>query len=221
MGLDWDYAWAYIGVAFMVWLVLVLLFTPHIDYHVTAPLRPDGDAFLHVIQATCQAALHPHNKVDAFNSGAQFYPAMRDTIRSATVCVNLEAYILQPGIASDMLIDAMIERAQAGVEVRVVLDAIGSSRLRNRAARRLREGGCRVHFYQPITWYRLHRVNNRTHRELLIVDGRIAFAGGAGIADWWLQPHGGTPAWRDTMARLEGPIVAALQGVFAENWLEC
>jgi cardiolipin synthase len=77
-----------------------------------------------------------------------------------------------------------------------------------------------------MTWYRLHRMNNRTHRELMVVDGRVAFTGGAGVADWWMKPERarlGTikPAWRDTMARLEGPIVAALQGVFAENWLEC
>ena len=89
-----------------------------------------------------------------------------------------------------------------------------------------------------MTWYRLHRLNNRTHRELLVVDGRVAFTGGAGVADWWLKPsapslrHGSrsvrpaarasqSTAWRDTMARVEGPIVAALQGVFAENWLEC
>jgi cardiolipin synthase len=70
-------------------------------------------------------------------------------------------------------------------------------------------------------WYRLHRLNNRTHRELLVVDGRIAFTGGAGVADWWYKPHKGKPSWRDTMARIEGPIVAALQGVFTENWLEC
>jgi cardiolipin synthase len=88
-------------------------------------------------------------------------------------------------------------------------------------ARRLREAGCRLEFYQRLTWYRLHRLNNRTHRELLIVDGRVAFTGGAGVADWWLKPVEGRPAWRDTMVRIEGPIVTALQGVFAENWLEC
>lgn len=88
-------------------------------------------------------------------------------------------------------------------------------------ARRLRDAGCQVRFYQPLRWYRLHRLNNRTHRELLIVDGRTAFTGGAGIADWWLKPTDDRPAWRDTMARIEGPIVTALQGVFAENWLEC
>jgi cardiolipin synthase len=78
-----------------------------------------------------------------------------------------------------------------------------------------------VEFYQPIKWDRLHRLNNRTHRELLVIDGRVAFTGGAGVADSWFRPSSGAPAWRDTMVRLEGPIVAALQGVFAENWLEC
>lgn len=213
--------WTIIGIAFLVWLVLVLLFTPRIDYRVSTPLRPDSDEFLHVIQATCQAALHLHNRVDILTNGAQFYPAMRDAILQATGSINLEAYIFQPGEAADMLTDAMVARARDGVEVRIVLDWIGSSGMRGRTARRLRDAGCRVCFYQPITWHRLHRLNNRTHRELLIIDGRIAFTGGAGVADWWYKPEGRTPAWRDTMARIEGPIVSALQGVFAENWLEC
>ncbi len=213
--------WTIVGFAFITWLVLVLLFTPRIDYHVTAPLRPDSDDFLHVIQSTCQAAIHHHNKVEIFTNGAQFYPAMRDAIRSAQASVNLEAYIFQPGEAADMLVDAMVERAQAGIEVRVVVDAIGSSRMRGPTLRRLLDAGCQMNFYQPMTWHRLHRLNNRTHRELLVVDGCVAFTGGAGVADWWLKAHRGAPAWRDTMARVEGPIVAALQGVFAENWLEC
>jgi cardiolipin synthase len=209
----------FLGLGFITWLTLVLLFTPRIDYHVTVPLRPDSDEFVRVVQSTCQAAIHYGNRVEVFTNGAQFYPAMRDAILAAEVSVNLEAYILQPGDAADMLADAMLDRAKAGVEVRVVLDAIGSSRLRNSTARRLAAGGCNVTFYQPITWYRLHRLNNRTHRELLVIDGRVAFTGGAGIADWWYKPTRG-PTWRDTMARIEGPIVAALQGTFAENWLE-
>jgi cardiolipin synthase len=209
----------FIGLGFITWFTLVLLFTPRIDYRVAVPLRPDSDEFVRVIQATCQAAIHHGNRCDVFTNGAQFYPAMRDAIRAAEVSINLEAYIFQPGDAADMLVEAMIERAQAGVEVRVVLDAIGSSRLRNTSARRLSAGGCQVAFYQPMTWYRLHRLNNRTHRELMVIDGRIAFTGGAGVADWWYKPTRG-PTWRDTMARIEGPIVAALQGTFAENWLE-
>jgi cardiolipin synthase A/B len=213
---DW---WQFIGLAFIAWFTLVLLFTPRIDYQVTVPLRPDSDDFVYVLQSACQAAIHRNNRVDIFTNGAQFYPAMRDAILAAEMSVNLEAYIFQPGEAADMLVDAMIARARAGVEVRVVLDAIGSSKLRNSAARRLAANGCRVAFYQPVTWYRLHRLNNRTHRELLVVDGRVAFTGGAGVADWWYKPVDG-PTWRDTMARLDGPITAAIQGTFAENWLE-
>ena len=213
--------WTIIAVAFLTWFVLVLFFTPRIDYKVTQPIRPDGSEFLHIIQTTCQAAVHFNNKVDIFTNGAQFYPAMRDAIRAAEASVNLEAYIVRPGEAVDMLIDAMIDRAKAGVDVRVTLDAVGSMFMFGAPLRRLRDAGCKVNFYQSIAWYRLHRLNNRTHRELLVVDGRVAFTGGAGIADWWLKPQGGRPAWRDTMARIEGPVVAALQGVFAENWLEC
>jgi cardiolipin synthase A/B len=213
--------WAVIGLVFVVWLVLVIFFTPRIDYHVTTPLRPDGDDFLHIIQSMCQTSIHRGNSVDVLTNGPQFYPAMRDAIRQAEASVNLEAYIFQPGEVADMLIEAMAERVKGGVEVRVVLDAIGSSWPFNSAARTLSDAGCQVSFYQPPAWYRLHRINNRTHRELLVVDGRVAFTGGAGIADWWLEPRNGRPEWRDTMTRIEGPVVAALQGVFAENWLEC
>jgi cardiolipin synthase len=212
--------WALIGIVFIFWMTAVILFTPRIDYRTTTPLRPDGDEFLRVIQWTCQASVLPHNRAEIFANGAQFYPAMRDAIRQATESVNLEAYIFRPGAAADLLIDVMVERARAGVEVRLVFDAIGSPTMSGEPLRRLREAGCQICFYQAIRWYRLHRLNNRTHRELLVIDGRIAFTGGAGVADSWFTGDGG-PAWRDTMARVEGPIVAALQGVFAENWLEC
>ena len=214
-------AWMIIGLAFLIWLLLVFLFTPRIDYRVATPLRPDSDDFLRVIQSTCQATVHHHNRVEVLTNGAQFYPAMRDAILRAEASVNVEAYIFAPGEAADMLIDAMVARARDGVDVRLVLDAIGSALMGGESARRLRDAGCHIRFYQPLKWYRLARLNNRTHRELLIIDGRVAFTGGAGVADWWLKPVDGKPAWRDTMARIEGPIVASLQGVFAENWLEC
>jgi cardiolipin synthase len=119
-------------------------------------------------------------------------------------------------------VEALAERARAGVEVRVVLDAIGSAAMRwSSAGTTLTDAGCRLDYYQRLKWYRLHRANNRTHRELLIVDGRVAFLGGAGVADWWHDADGDEAAWRDTMVRVEGPVVASLQGVFSENWLEC
>jgi cardiolipin synthase len=213
--------WTIIGLGFIVWFVLVVFFTPRIDYKVSQPLRPDSSDFLHVIQATCQAAIHFHNDVEILTNGTQFYPAMRDAILAAEASVNMEAYIFRRGAAADMLVDAMVDRARAGVEVRLTLDAVGSAFMFGTPLRRLREAGCNVRFYQTIKWYRFHRLNNRTHRELLVIDGRVAFTGGAGVADQWLKPQRGHAAWRDTMARIEGPIVAALQGVFAENWLEC
>src|SRR5690349_12323928 len=102
--------WTLIGMGFIIWLALVLLFTPRIDYHVSTPIRPDSDEFLHVIQSACQAAIHYRNRVEILTNGAQFYPAMREAIRSARASINFEAYIFRPGDAADMLIDALAER---------------------------------------------------------------------------------------------------------------
>jgi cardiolipin synthase len=209
------------GAIFLVWLVFVFLFSPGINYHLSRRTSVHADDFLYTLQSTCQAALHHGNHVTVHTNGPQFYPAMLEAIRSATRSVNLECYIMQPGTIADQFIEALSDRARLGVNVTVVVDAIGSMNLWGRPVARLREAGCRIEWYQRLEWHRLHRLNNRTHRELLIVDGRIAFIGGAGIADWWAFPHKGKAAWRDTMARIEGPIVAALQGVAAENWLEC
>jgi cardiolipin synthase len=155
-------------------------------------------------------------------NGDRFYPAMLEAIRGAARTVTLECYIFDAGAVPDSFVDALSERARAGVVVTIVVDAIGSATLTRASWRQLQESGCRIERYQPLTWYRLARLNNRTHREILIVDGRVAFVGGAGIADWWHRDHAkGQPAWRDTMVRVEGPVVTAVQGVFAENWLEC
>lgn len=208
------------GAIFIGWMILVALFTPGINYQLRRRLSIESPDFLHTIQSTCQASLQHHNRITVLANGEQFYPAMLDAVRSAARSVNLECYIVRPGTIADRIVDALAERARAGVLVTIVVDAIGSALLIGAPLRRLREAGCRVTTYQGFTWYRLARLNNRTHRELLIVDGRVAFIGGAGVADWWAMPTRSGPRWRDTMARVEGPVVAALQGVFVENWLE-
>jgi len=212
---------ALILLALIVWVLMITLFSPHINYRVTTPLPASSHDLLHIIQATCQASLHHQNRVEIFSGGAQSYLAMRDAIRSAQSSVNFEAYIFDPGDAANLLIDALVERARAGVAIRLVLDAIGSRGMYGPALDQLRDAGCQLHFYRPLRWHNPHRINNRTHRELLIVDGVLAFTGGAGVADRWYKAVGSIPPWRDTMARIEGPVVAALQGVFAENWLAC
>jgi cardiolipin synthase len=210
-----------IGGAFIAWLILAVLFTPHIRYHIEADVDATSDHFIHVLESICQTHLEHGNRVEVLTNGDTFYPAMLDAIRHARETVNLEAYIFKLGEVADRMIAALSERAKAGVRVTIVMDAIGSFGAYRATRARLEAAGCRVAAYQRFTWYRLARLNNRTHRELLIVDGDVAFVGGAGIADWWAKPHRGRPMWRDMMVRIEGPVVSDVQGVFAENWLEC
>jgi cardiolipin synthase len=133
----------------------------------------------------------------------------------------MECYIFKSGEIAREFIDALCERATAGVRVTIVMDAIGSFGAYRKSSKPLEAAGCRVAAYQRFTWYRLSRLNNRTHRELLVVDGMVAFVGGAGVADWWWKPFKGKPMWRDMMARIAGPLVADIQGIIAENWMEC
>jgi cardiolipin synthase A/B len=211
-----------IGALFLAWFVLVLLFSPALNFRVRTRVPVSSPDFLHLIESACQAATHGANRAEVFTNGSCFYPAMLAAIRGAQKSVNLECYIFNAGEVGDEFVRALAARARAGVTVTIVADAIGSSGMSAAEINTLADAGCRLEWYQPFTWYRLARLNNRTHREILVVDGCIAFVGGAGIADWWMKatgPH--HPAWRDTMVRLEGPVVAAVQGVFVENWLEC
>ena len=155
----------------------------------------------------------------------QFYPAMLEAIRGATRSINMELYIFQPGD------DRRPVRRRRCRNARATASTSRSSSMRSAASASaagpsgVEKAGCRIEHYQRLRWY-IAGARSTTARtaSCSIVDGRIAFAGGAGIADWWALPRQRrrkTPAWRDTMARIEGPVVAALQGVAAENWLEC
>jgi cardiolipin synthase len=150
--------------------------------------------------------------------GSELYEAQLAAIRTASHSVHLEAYIFYPGRSADAFLAALCERARAGVAVRVVVDAVGSFRTPRTEFDGLIAAGGRVQRYHPLHWHMLRRWNSRTHRNLLVVDGRVAFIGGAGIADHWSRAE---QPWRDCVVRVTGPIVGGLQGVFVENWLEC
>jgi cardiolipin synthase A/B len=210
-----------IGAAFIAWLIIVMLFTPHIPYHIEADVDSAGGHFSHVLESICQTTLEPGNRVEVFTNGDRFYPAMLQAIHESRETVNLECYIFKKGEIGSRFINALAERARAGVRVSIVMDAIGSFGAFHESAGPLRAAGARVEPYHRLSWYSLARLNNRTHRELLVLDGRMAFVGGAGVADWWARPRDGRPAWRDTMVRIEGPVVSDIQGIVAENWLEC
>ena len=210
-----------VGGAFLAWVVLAMLFTPHIPYHIEADIDARSDHFIHVLESTCQTHLEAGNKVEIFTNGDRFYPAMLDAIRAAKETINMECYIFKKGEIGDRFVEALCERARAGIRVTIVMDAIGSFGAFRKLRKPLRAAGARVKAYQRFMWYRLSRLNNRTHRELLVIDGTVAFVGGAGIADWWAKPMRGKPMWRDMMARVEGPVVSDIAGIVAENWLEC
>jgi cardiolipin synthase len=212
---------ATIGCVFVVWFLIVTLFAPHIPYRLHKRLDCGSKDFIYDLNNVTLSSVHHDSRFDVLTNAAQFYPAMLSAIRGAEHSINMECYIFRPDETGRTFMTAMMERARAGVMVKLVVDAVGSFRFGFSALREMREAGCGVEVYQHFKWYRLSRLNNRTHRELLIVDGKVAFIGGAGIGDWWAKGERGKMPWRDTMARVTGPVVSSIQGVFAENWVEC
>ena len=217
------YYWylALVGAAFLTWVVVAALFTPRIDYKVHRRLDCSSRQFLHALHSSTHTSVHNDSRFDVLTNAAEFYPAMLEAIKGAQSSINMECYIFRPDGIGKQFMNAMIERAQTGVTVTIVVDAIGSFWFGLTGIRRMRKAGVRVQLYQRFSWYRLARLNNRTHRELLIIDGQTAFIGGAGVGDQWAKGQRGKRPWRDTMARVTGPAVAAIQGVFSENWVEC
>jgi len=212
---------ALVGCIFVVWFLIVVLFAPHIPYKLHMPLDCASSDFIFSLKYLTGGSVHRDSCFEVLTNAAEFYPAMLDAIAGAQHSINMECYIFRPDETGRKFMHAMMERARAGVIVTLVVDAVGSFRFGRRAIRELREAGCQVELYQRLKWYRLARLNNRTHRELLIVDGTIAFIGGAGVGDQWAKGERGRKPWRDTMARVTGPVVSSIQGVFAENWIEC
>ncbi|HXS76208.1 MAG TPA: phospholipase D-like domain-containing protein [Terracidiphilus sp.] len=179
----------------------------------------DSERFLQVFEALSDAQVNRTGSLEVLTNGPAFYPAELEAISNATKSVNIEAYIFQKGKIADQYVEALAERAQTGVKVNLVLDAFGSAGTTRKYLKPLLDAGGKVGWYNSPNWFRLMHLDNRTHRELMIVDGRIGFIGGAGIADQWYSGTKGNPRWRDSAVRIEGEAVCNLQATFAENWL--
>lgn len=202
-------------------LLLLVLFEPGLAYRVEAPVAwSSSGAFLHVLAAVTGSAVQHARTVEVLTDGEAFYEAELAAIRAAMKSVHIEAFIFHPGEIGDRFLAALVERAQAGVIVRVLVDAIGSFPTPDRYFAPLRAAGGIVAWYQPIRWYTLKRFNNRTHREIIVVDAETGFVGGAGIASHWFAGRRRERPSRDTMLRVTGGIVCGLQTAFVENWLE-
>jgi len=160
------------------------------------------------------------NRITALQNGDEIFPAMLAAIRSATRTITFETYIYWSGKTGKEFADALKERSQAGVTVHVMLDWAGSEKMDKRLLDELRDGGVEVERYHPLRWFHLARMNNRTHRKMLVVDGRIGFTGGVGIADQWTGHAQDPEHWRDIHFRVEGPVVAQMQACFMDNWIK-
>jgi cardiolipin synthase len=160
------------------------------------------------------------NRVTALHNGDEIFPAMLETVRAAEKTITFETYIYWEGEIAREFSAALAERAKAGVKVHVLLDWLGSKKVKEDLIEEMRRSGVDVERYHPLRWYNLDRVNNRTHRKLLVVDGRIGFTGGVGIADEWGGKGDSPKHWRDTHYHIEGPVVADVQAAFMDNWLK-
>lgn len=158
------------------------------------------------------------NKVEALINGDQIFPAMLAAIRDAKQTITLETYIYWSESIGTEFSQALSERARAGVKVHLMLDFMGSMKMDNKLVDEMKAAGVQVQRYHKPVWWKLARMNNRTHRKLLVVDGKIGFTGGVGIADTWRGNAQDKDHWRDSHFRVEGPVVGQIQGVFNDNW---
>lgn len=213
------------GVAASTWLMAFFCFLitpderpPHFGLdHDFAVSDPD---FLPTMTGATGVAMTEGNRIVVLNNGREFYPAMLEAIGNAQRSITIEAYIYWAGEIGLEFARAISARAAAGVQVKILLDTIGSASIGDEILRILEAGPCQLAWYNPIRWYSLERFNNRTHRKSLIIDGRIAFTGGAGIADHWEGNAEHPGQWRDIQIQMEGPCVVPLQSGFALNWMQ-
>jgi len=160
------------------------------------------------------------NNITTLVNGDQIFPAMLRAIRSANRSINLETYVFWDGDIGRQFTKLLAERAQSGVHVNAILDAQGTRKMGSQNLARLRDAGVQIVKYYNALWIDPRRYNNRSHRKLLIVDGRIGFIGGAGIADLWAGNADSPEHWRDNHYKVTGPVVAQLQATFMTNWLK-
>lgn len=187
--------------------------------HRVSHLYPVSDPqFLRSMGVLLGPALVRGNRVETLLNGNEIFPAMLKAIREAKKTITFETYIYWSGAIGRKFAETLSEKARQGVRVHVLLDWVGSEKMEEASIQTMRDAGVEIEKYHPPTWRTWRRINNRTHRKILVVDGKTGFTGGVGIADEWLGDAQGPDNWRDTHYRIEGPVVAQLQAAFTDNW---
>lgn len=207
----------FVAAAILLWAVACAHPYPHIQLPSIALGEP---SFFPTLEAYAQAPIVGGNRVNIFFSGDRLFPAMLEAIRSAEKTISYAQYTYEEGPIAQDFAGALAERCHAGVTVNVLLDGVGSLSMPPEYRALLTDAGCHVVTFRPLGPFTLGRANNRNHRRLLIVDGRVGFTGSSGIGKAWMGDGRTKEHWRNTDVRIEGPAVEYLQGAFAENWLE-
>jgi cardiolipin synthase len=203
--------------------LLVLNFLPearHIQRTVPHQFGTSDEQFQRAMSAFSNGSISTGNAVETLVNGDEIFPSMLDAIGAARTTINFETYIYWSGTVGYEFARALAAKSRQGVEVRVLIDWVGSLPFDEDLISVMTSAGVEFVRFRPVHWYTLDRVNNRDHRKLLIVDGRLGFTGGVGIADNWRGDARNVDEWRDTHYRISGPVVTAFQAAFAENWLE-
>jgi cardiolipin synthase len=189
-----------------------------IQYQIEHRYSVSDPQFRRTMGSLVDPGFAPSNSVTALLNGDQIFPAMLAAVQGAKRSICLETYIYWSGEIGETFARALLDRAKAGVKVHVVIDWIGSRHLDAGLLSLMRQSGVEVERYNPLVWYAPTRINHRDHRKLLIVDGKVGFIGGAGLADIWKGDADAPDHWRDSMYQLEGPAVAQMQAAFMDNW---
>ncbi|WP_373510238.1 phosphatidylserine/phosphatidylglycerophosphate/cardiolipin synthase family protein [Thiocapsa sp.] len=210
------------SVAFFLFLLAANFITPEkkLDRKIEHRYAISDPQFQREMSVLMGPPIVPGNHVTAYQNGAEIFPAMLDAIRSAQTSITFETYIYWSGEIGQVFTDALAERAAAGIVVHVTIDWVGSIKMEQALLDQMEAAGVHLQRYRPLHWYNIQRLNNRTHRKLLVVDGKTGFTGGVGIADVWQGEATDPEHWRDSHFRIDGPAVAQFQAAFNDNWIK-
>jgi cardiolipin synthase A/B len=191
------------------------------DYTEGFDADPGSEEFVSSAASFLNVPVLQAEEVELLQNGDAFYTSMLTAIREARESVNFEVYIFEPDEVGRQFLQLFEERARAGVEVRVLVDAFGSFKLRRRHRKQLQSAGVRIERFRPLALRNLVRIYRRTHRRAIVIDGRVAYIGGAAVSRKWAGDVRNAHEWRDSMTRVTGPLVGAIQSAFATNWVYC
>jgi cardiolipin synthase len=213
---------ASIVVALVVAIIIVNFHTPEkrIQHQIKHLYGVSDRSFELEMGALLGPAILPGNRIAALQNGDEIFPAMLNAIRAAKYSINFETYIYWSGRTGDEFAQALIERSLAGVKVHLMLDWLGSEKISAGLIAQMKSAGVEIERYHALHWYSLGKLNNRTHRKVLIIDGKTGFTGGVGIADEWTGHAQDPDHWRDMHFQIEGPVVAQFQAAFLDNWIK-